>query len=49
MDDNYLLHQQSITIQEAEHHIDHNQETNTTIDPTVDTTETINYLEITMK
>ena len=45
MDENYLLHRQSITIQETEHHIDHNQETDTTIDSTVETTETIKDLE----
>ena len=48
MDDNHLLHYQSITIQEAEHHTYHSQETDITIDPTAEITDTVKDLEITI-
>ena len=49
MDDNYLLHHQSIIIQEAENYIDHNQEIDTPIDPKAEITETIKDLETTIE
>ena len=39
MDDNYHQHHQLTTIHEAEHHIDHNHEMDTTIIPLVKKTE----------
>ena len=39
MDDNYHQHHQFITIHEAEHHIDHNHDMDTTIIPLVKITE----------
>ena len=52
MDDNYYQHHQFTTIRGAEHHIDHNNEMDTTIIPLVKITEinkiTGNLTEITM-
>ena len=45
-DDNYLLPHPFITIRVAEHHIDHNQETDITTDQTVEITTTTKDLEI---
>ena len=49
MDDNYLQNHQFTTIQEAEYLIDNSQETDITISPTVEITETIKDLEITVE
>ena len=46
MDDNYHQHHQFTTIHEAEHHIDHNHELDTTIIPLVKITEINKITEI---